>query len=270
MKRYLLGLVGESNYQAAVQRLRPGMPVTLAHEPDNKFDPDAIVVTDAAGETIGYAPRGGWVHRAILHSQRDLRARVWDVTGAGTPARGVVLEVFVLDSPEEMLPPFVAEPPRAAAVPAEEDWRTLAFPAFRDAGSWLSQRGGCFWAVVVLVALWQVGSCLPDSPPGASVATESPAAEKLSEAAVAECRDFLAKAVKSGLIVERPAPHRLNVEERLWAQLYARERDLTLQAVSCDLWQTSMSPGFDQFVVVYGAHSGKRIAMLTSVGMDRD
>lgn len=90
----------------------------------------------------------------------------------------------------------------------------------------------------------------------------------LDAAAVRECRAYLKQAVAEGLIRQRPAPARINVDERLWAEMPARVKDLTLQAVACDLWQSSMPPEWEH-VAAYGWRSGKRVQMLTSVGVDR-
>jgi hypothetical protein len=61
-----LAVVGESHYQDALRALagpkRPGgvelrERFRLVPEPDNAYDPDAVVVRTTAGETVGYVPR---------------------------------------------------------------------------------------------------------------------------------------------------------------------------------------------------------------------
>jgi hypothetical protein len=80
---------------------------------------------------------------------------------------------------------------------------------------------------------------------------------------------LLAKAALQGVIRSRPQPHRIDVDDALWAQLDAGTKDRIMQAVSCDVWGAAM-PAPADYVVAYGHRSGKRIQMLTSEGMDRE
>lgn len=104
MGRYSTELVGESNYQPAVKRLRVGDPIELRHEPDNRFDADAVCATDVAGRTIGYVPRGSWLQRVVAEDGTDVVARVRAIIGgeAGKPSLGVVLDVFTAADAEKM------------------------------------------------------------------------------------------------------------------------------------------------------------------------
>ena len=117
MKRYLLGLKGESNYQRPIGRLRSGLHVDLIPEPENSFDARAIRAAIPGGETIGYAPRDSWLQRAILDEGNVARARIAQITGGSpnAPSRGVVLEVWLSDDYSEALPAFVAEHQEAVA-----------------------------------------------------------------------------------------------------------------------------------------------------------
>lgn len=99
--------------------------------------------------------------------------------------------------------------------------------------------------------------------------TEAPPVSTLSDEAVKQCRDLIALAERNGIIKARPSPNRINVEDTAWAMLDAETKDRTMQAVSCDLWQSAMPPEWEH-VVAYGHRSGKRIQMLTSVGMSRE
>lgn len=119
---------------------------------------------------------------------------------------------------------------------------------------------GC--GVVVLAALGLVAWG------GGHSGGEAQAVAKLPPSAVTQCRDLLAIAEKAGLIRDRPKPTRIDVEDALWAQLPAKTKDQTLQALACDVWQTAMPQGGD-YVVAYGYRSGKRLEMLTSTGADR-
>lgn len=91
----------------------------------------------------------------------------------------------------------------------------------------------------------------------------------LAQSVVEDCRSLIAQAMRDGVIVSRPSPNRINVNDRLWASLDAQTKDRTMQAVACDLWQRDMPPDFEH-VVAYGNQSGRRVQMLTSVGMNRE
>lgn len=66
MPSYSVGLRGESNYQAAIARSREGEIAHLIEEPDNRYDPRAVQVLNAAGDLIGYLPRDGWLTDMLL------------------------------------------------------------------------------------------------------------------------------------------------------------------------------------------------------------
>lgn len=61
----LIRVAGVSHYQEALQRCSPGQAVRFVHEPDNPHDETALRVVSLMGETIGYLPRGSWLHQAI-------------------------------------------------------------------------------------------------------------------------------------------------------------------------------------------------------------
>ncbi len=66
-------VAGYSHYEAAISQCCPGEPLYLQREPDNKYDPQAIVVLNVAGcgprdgQKIGYIPRArtGPVHKLL-------------------------------------------------------------------------------------------------------------------------------------------------------------------------------------------------------------
>jgi hypothetical protein len=147
-----------------------------------------------------------------------------------------------------------------------------------DAGVWW-RRQGCVFQGLIAAGLLSGGYMIVASAENPAALTPSqPEAVQmpalLPESAVKQCREYLALAKKDGLIIARPSPNRIDVDELRWAGMLAREKDITLQAVSCDLWQTAMPPptadGLGERVVVYAAHSGKRLQMLTMVGMSRE
>lgn len=119
MGRYSIELVGESNYQSGVARLRAGDPVELEHEATNTFDPLAVVAKDVAGRTIGYVPRGSWLQRLIAEEGEDVLARVRAIVGgeAGKPQRGVVLDIWTgKEAAAERGGQSVPDKPRPAAL----------------------------------------------------------------------------------------------------------------------------------------------------------
>lgn len=123
-------------------------------------------------------------------------------------------------------------------------------------------------ALGLLVAAWVFWPSAPEE--AASTAVQPVLAPQLLPAdVVGQCRDLLNMAERIGVIRERPKPTRINVDERKWAELDAATKDRTLQAVACDVWQQNMPPA-DEMVVAYGWRSGRRVQMLTEVGMSRE
>lgn len=93
-KKYPVGLVGESKYQGAVKQARAGDMVTLAYEPDNPHDPEAIVALDRRGNRLGYIPRESFLQRIFHDEGGGVAAVVKSVAGEGKSGKlGIVLEV---------------------------------------------------------------------------------------------------------------------------------------------------------------------------------
>ena len=127
-------------------------------------------------------------------------------------------------------------------------------------------------ALIAILAIMLAVFGKDDSPPAdtQAAASATPIAEpKLDDAAVAKCGALIAKGLKSGIIRERRQPTRIDVDDGLWAALDARTKDVVLRAVACEVWR-QYTPPENEFVVSYGWRSGKRIEMLTSVGVFRD
>lgn len=121
-------------------------------------------------------------------------------------------------------------------------------------------------AVAALLFLMAMTQC-SQAEPGDQVEAAPP--QLLDEAVVAQCRDLLETGRRAGVIREEPSPQRINVDDRLWSAMPASEKDVLLQAVSCVRWRSSMPPAGEQ-VAAYGWRSGKRVQMLTEVGMIRE
>jgi hypothetical protein len=99
LRSYSVGIVGESNYQAAIRRSRPFEPVLLFHELGNPFDPDAIVIRTSRGETIGYIARESWVQRVVHEDGEGCEAHIQSIAHGGGGTLGVVLELSVTAGP---------------------------------------------------------------------------------------------------------------------------------------------------------------------------
>jgi hypothetical protein len=110
-----LAIVGESHYMAelralAKRRSAAGAPVefvaTLIREPENPFDPNAIVVMSDRGNTIGYLTREdavdyGPVLAAVLAAGQTAQCRAKLIGGTvGKRNIGVWLDI---DPPDELL-----------------------------------------------------------------------------------------------------------------------------------------------------------------------
>ncbi|WP_068090427.1 hypothetical protein [Novosphingobium rosa] len=106
---YMIGLIGEQDHAAAVQGLRPGLPVSLELEADNPHDNAAIAAVDLHGRVIGYVGHDSWLREAIYGSGVGFKARVLAVEMGSRGFREVVLEV---EPSEEPLRERRYQPPR--------------------------------------------------------------------------------------------------------------------------------------------------------------
>lgn len=97
-KIYPIGLVGESNYQAAIRDARVNEPVYIRHEPDNPYDDKALLVETGAGRTLGYIAKSSWLRDAIHDQGRGAAATIKSI-GAGEERShlGVVIDVTLTD-----------------------------------------------------------------------------------------------------------------------------------------------------------------------------
>ncbi|BBC72898.1 conserved hypothetical protein [Altererythrobacter sp. B11] len=104
-RRYPQALVGEQHYQDAIAGCRAGDTVTIWHEPDNPYDPDALAVADQHGRTLGYLPRDSFVHEAVLDDEKGCRASILSLEDDRSGKGFVHVTVEV-----ELLPHGVGEP----------------------------------------------------------------------------------------------------------------------------------------------------------------
>jgi len=79
------------------------------------------------------------------------------------------------------------------------------------------------------------------------------------------CNDLIEQAQREGLVKERPASNRINVDDRRWADFPASSKRGLALAVRCSAY--GGAPAELDYGVVYGYRSGKRLAMATSVGV---
>jgi hypothetical protein len=77
------------------------------------------------------------------------------------------------------------------------------------------------------------------------------------------CDDILNDLVRKGAIKTRPAANRIDVQDRDWAMLPADQKKMIAAGVRC----AAGGVGSDDYGVVYGYRSGKRLAMATNVGV---
>ena len=92
-----LRLVGVSHFQEALSRTAQGEPVRFIHEPDNPHDETAIRVDNSSGETIGYAPRNSWVHRAVHEQGRGVTGAVASIGMSRACLLGVMVTIALCD-----------------------------------------------------------------------------------------------------------------------------------------------------------------------------
>ena len=117
MKIYPLGLVGESNYQAAITDTYVGGVVRVCHEHDNPYDEFALRAENGSGQVIGYIPKTSWLRDAIFGSGRGCAATVREIMQGPNGMLGVVINVTLTDDAllERHYQPNAAKSPEATS-----------------------------------------------------------------------------------------------------------------------------------------------------------
>jgi hypothetical protein len=93
IRRYPVGLVGESHCQEAIRSCRKGQRVQVLHEIGNPYDEQALVVVTETGEKLGYIPLSSWLRGAVHDEEKGCTASIRS-TAAGERGRGgAVIEV---------------------------------------------------------------------------------------------------------------------------------------------------------------------------------
>ncbi|MDQ2879587.1 MAG: HIRAN domain-containing protein, partial [Pseudomonadota bacterium] len=97
-RRYLVGIVGESNYQKEILRCSPGDRVEIVRERGNPYDDLALAVATDDGRTIGYIARDSWLRGAVHQEGKGCEATIKEIRAGGGENLGVVLEVTLIGS----------------------------------------------------------------------------------------------------------------------------------------------------------------------------
>lgn len=99
------------HYRRAVASVREGDQIQAYREPDNPFDPDAILLTNARGEKIGYIPRDSFLKDVVHDEGRGFTALVARKRRRDDGETGVILEVEIVDEELPLVPARLPEPP---------------------------------------------------------------------------------------------------------------------------------------------------------------
>ena len=102
--------------------------------------------------------------------------------------------------------------------------------------------------------------------------TPIPAAPSLTREQRQGCGKALAEAQRTKVIRQRPSPNRVNVDDLIWSQMAATDKEALLALLACDaLGKRAPELTMDEpTIVAYGFRSGKRVGMLTQVGASFD
>ena len=101
-RTYTLGVVGESfdnddgtPRQRIIRQCKSGDPIALRREPDNPYDPNAIAVTTAAGEQIGYLSRHNaeWVSDVLEKTETTAVIKSISPAEGAPELLGVVIDL---------------------------------------------------------------------------------------------------------------------------------------------------------------------------------
>lgn len=109
--------------------------------------------------------------------------------------------------------------------------------------------------------------CSSDQPSQAPEAPTALASAQLSPERVESCRNLIRDGRTAGLIKARPSITRINVDDAIWADLPATSKrgiGLALGCAAYDGKPLKLGDG----VSVYGHRSGRRLAIVTSVGFN--
>lgn len=133
-----------------------------------------------------------------------------------------------------------------------------------------SESASCFGLFLALiVVMGVVGQCgRGEDKPAESKAP----AHMLTAKAIKECNDTIALSIKKGLIKRRPDNNRVDVDDVAWELSDANDKKALIGILGCAAFGRKLRDfeSLEQYVVVYGARSGKRLAMGSEFGVSFD
>lgn len=84
----------------------------------------------------------------------------------------------------------------------------------------------------------------------------------------AGCAKAIEDGTKQGIVRKRPSADRVDVEDATWRLMAADDKRALLALVACDAFgKRAGDLDLSEHVVAYGYRSGKRLAIMTSVGV---
>lgn len=124
--------------------------------------------------------------------------------------------------------------------------------------------------LIAAIAIGGVYWCSTQDPTSGSV-SQDPAAVALDAKARASCAQAIDQATKDGIVRQRPAPNRVNVEEAAWQLMPADQKRALLSLVACDAFgKREADLDAAEYAVAYGFRNGRRLAMLSSADFTFD
>lgn len=81
----IMGTSFKPNGQELLKALKPGDPLTLQREPENKFDKNAIAILNSKGDALGYVPKTTAINLSLdMDSGNQVVCHVSEITGGTT------------------------------------------------------------------------------------------------------------------------------------------------------------------------------------------
>lgn len=127
-------------------------------------------------------------------------------------------------------------------------------------------------ALAVLAILAGAGVWLlsgDDAPSAADTPLPAPAVVVRPAHDPQQCQRVVSMAVKHGIVRAMPDTNRIDVDDGLWMLLPAKDKKILAIAVACQTFggRSLEQLDADQYAVVYGYRSGRRLALASSAGV---
>lgn len=260
-----------SSRQGELRRCHRNELVTLVREPDNPYDGDAVAVISARGVQIGYvSSKASWIAEAI-DDGREVRARIDSINSGDSGLLGAVLWIGTDKDARDIEAKAVQ--PRSASDHAAQLHsiadRAPAAPAKKPAN-------GCIAAIIATIVVvggvnmcsqrQQTGNGAPATPPTTESAT---AVDSAATARAEECRARIERAMQVSDTIRVTDRNRIEIDDRLWNEMTAAAKRGLASDFRCMTFggKAPEDLAMMDFVVVYGARSGHRLAMAGSQGV---